>query len=192
MNFNEGIKQSEKGFQQILEGDKLLSKAVVNDFLYTWQWWLGIALFILPWVIWIIFRKKESTGRLLIGGFITIILSLIIDLITNSLGIWAYPMKFLPVGTILLLPYHFSLTPVAIMLTLQIKPNANPFIKGAILSAITAFGFMKIFVMLKFYDPKGWPSFYDFLIFLCLYLAAYWCSNELSFNNISNKKSTDR
>ncbi|MCM3239031.1 hypothetical protein M3589_15005 [Heyndrickxia oleronia] len=185
MNFNEGIKHSEKGIQQVLEGDKIISNAVINDFLYTWQWWLGIGLFILPWVIWMIFRKKDSTGRLLIGGLSAIIISLIIDLITDSLGVWSYPMKFLPVGSKLLLPYHFCLTPVGIMFVLQIKPKANPVIKGAIFAFISAFGVMKIFVLMKFYDPKGWPSIYDFFIFLSLYLIAYLLSNKLNFKSIS-------
>ncbi|MGE8207570.1 CBO0543 family protein [Heyndrickxia sp. NPDC080065] len=192
MNFNEGIKQSEKGYKQVLEGDKIISHAVVHDFLYTWQWWLGIMLFILPWVIWIIFRKKDSTGRLLIGGFITIIISVIIDLITDSVGTWTYPMKFIPIGSKLLLPYHFSLTPVAIMFALQIKPKANPLLKGALLGVISAFGVMKIFVWMKFYDPKGWPSIFDFLIFLFLFFAAYLCSNKLEFKSISEKNSANK
>ncbi|QCJ44883.1 hypothetical protein FAY30_25030 [Bacillus sp. S3] len=176
MAFTEGIKQVKEGIQLNIEGSKLMSDAVVNHFLFTWQWWFGIALFIVPWIIWLLYRKKDSTGRLLLGGLITIILSLIIDLIAVTLGLWSYPMKFSPIAPLLLLPYHFSLAPVAIMFTIQIKPKANSLIKGAIFSAFSAFVAMKFFVMIHFYDPKNWLSIYDFCIYLFLFYVAYWFS----------------
>jgi hypothetical protein len=185
MTFDEGINQSEKGLQKIIEGSNLLSETVVNAFLFTWQWWLGIGFFILPWVLWVIIRKKESTGRLLIAGFVTIILSLMIDLTASTLGLWSYPMKFSPVAPQLLLPYHFSLVPVAIMVVLQIKPKANPVLKGAIFAALAAFGGMNFVKMIHFYNPKGWSSVYDFFIFLSIFLVAYWISNLDSFKKLT-------
>jgi multisubunit Na+/H+ antiporter MnhE subunit len=188
MTFDEGLKQSEKGYHKFIEGNDLMSEAVGHAFLYTWQWWLGIALFILPWILWLMIRKKESTGRLLVGGFVAIILSFVIDLIATSQGLWSYPLKFSPIAPQLFLPYHFSLTPVAIMLVLQIKPKANPLIKGSIFAAIAAFGGMNFFAMLKFYDPKGWSTIYDFIIFLCIFLVAYWFSNMDSFRKITEDR----
>lgn len=43
--------------------------------LFTWRWWLTVALTILPWVIWIIIRKKESTARLLLAGLTVMVIS---------------------------------------------------------------------------------------------------------------------
>ncbi|QQZ11260.1 CBO0543 family protein [Heyndrickxia vini] len=191
MDFNEGIRQSEKGTQQIIKGDATISDAVVHDFLFTWQWWFGIALFIIPWIVWFIFRKKESTGRLLAAGFSAIILSLIIDLITDSLGVWTYPMKFSPIAPKLILPYHFSLTPVVLMFFLQIKPHVSPLLKAVIFSFLGAFIVMKFFVYIKFYDPKEWPSIFDFGIFLIIYGIGYFICNKLKFDTVSiqsNKK----
>ncbi|MFD2208535.1 CBO0543 family protein [Virgibacillus halophilus] len=184
MSFKEGIDQVEKSYQKLIEMDKIMSDAVVNGFMFTWQWWFGIALFIFPWIIWLLFRKKASTGRLLFAGFITILLSLMIDLIALSRGLWSYPMVFSPIGALLFLPYHFSLTPVALMFTLQIKPHANALIKGAIFGAIGAFIAMKIFEEIDFYDPKKWLSIYDFFIYLFLYLVANWFSNMDSFKKV--------
>ncbi|WP_339226062.1 CBO0543 family protein [Oceanobacillus sp. FSL K6-2867] len=185
MTFKDGIEQIERANEQLIDADGLMSETVINAFLFTWQWWLGIGLFIIPWIVWFLLRKKESTGRLLMGGFITIILSLMIDLIALSRGLWSYPMIFSPIGPVLFLPYHFSLVPVAVMFTLQIKPTANPILKGFIFGALSAFVGMKFFQMIDFYNPKGWSSFYDLLIYLFLFLAANWFSSMDSFKKLS-------
>lgn len=185
MSFDEAIKETDRAIQRIIEENDLISDIVINAFMFTWKWWFGIGLFILPWILWLLFRKKESTGRLLIGGFVTIILSLVIDLIAITTGLWSYPVKFLPISPILFLPYHFSLVPVAIMFGLQIFPKANPLIKGVIYASIAAFVGMNFFDWIDFYNPKGWSKFYDFLIFLCLYMIAYWFSTLDSFKKIS-------
>ncbi|MBO0959841.1 hypothetical protein J1P26_08900 [Neobacillus sp. MM2021_6] len=187
MAFTEGIEQSKEGTQLFIEANKIMSEAVVDHFLFTWQWWFGIGLFIVPWIIWLLFRKKEITGRLLLGGLITIILSLMIDLIAISLGLWRYPVKFIPVGPIFLLPYHLSLVPVAVMFTIQIKPKANLFVKGVIISAISAFGGMKFFVWIHFYEPKNWLSIYDFCIYMFLFYVAYWFTKIDGFQSISKQ-----
>ncbi|MBO1512696.1 CBO0543 family protein [Metabacillus bambusae] len=187
MTVEEGIKQTEKAYQQITEGHAMMSDAVVNAFLFTWQWWLGIGLIFLPWIFWLMFRKRESTGRLLFAGVITMLLSIMIDLIASSLGLWSYPMKFSPIASQLFLPYHFSLAPIAVMFFLQIKPNANPLIKGIIFSALAAFIGMNVFNMLDFYNPKGWSTFYDFFIYLLLFFIAYWFSRMDSFKKLNEE-----
>ncbi|WHY86187.1 CBO0543 family protein [Neobacillus novalis] len=187
MGFMEGIKESRRGAQLIIDGSDMMSKAVVDHFLFTWQWWFGIGLFVVPWIIWLLLRKRESTGRLLLAGFITIILALIIDLIAVEVGLWRYPMKFSPVAPMLLLPYHFSLVPVAIMFVLQIKPKANSLLKGAIFAALAAFGAMKFFVWIHFYDPKDWLSIYDFCIYLFLFYVAYWFSKIGGYESLAEQ-----
>ncbi|PWW32099.1 hypothetical protein DFO73_101362 [Cytobacillus oceanisediminis] len=184
MSFEEGIQQSEKAYQKFVEVSSMFSDTVNHAFIFTWQWWLGVTLFIIPWVLWFTLRKKESTGRLLLGGFITIILSITIDLVALSLGLWSYPMVITTISPLLFLPYHFSLAPVAIMFTLQIKPGTNPLIKGIVFSAIAAFVGMNIFDLIDFYNPKGWSTFYDFFIFLTLYYVAYMVSNLNSFESL--------
>lgn len=186
MSFKEGITHSEKAYSQLTDTSSLFAKIVREDFLFTWQWWFGIALFIVPWIIWFILRNKESTGRLLLGGLLTIILSLSIDLAALSSGLWSYPMVMIPLAPFLFLPYHFSLAPVGIMFALQIKPNMNSFLKGLIFSAIAAFLGMNFFKAIDFYNPKNWSSFYDFGIFLFLYYAAYTIVKVDSFKRLNN------
>ncbi|MDQ6598213.1 hypothetical protein E2K98_19460 [Bacillus salipaludis] len=184
MAFKEGLAQSEKAYNQFTEVSSLFAKTVREDFLSTWQWWFGLALFIVPWIVWIIFRKKESTGRLLLGGLLTIILSLTIDLAALSLGLWSYPMVIIPLAPFLFLPYHFSLAPVAVMLALQIKPKMNTLLKGVIFSAIAAFGGMNFFKAIGFYNAKNWSTLYDFIIFFTLYYVAYAVTTVESYSKL--------
>ncbi|MGV2942549.1 CBO0543 family protein [Mesobacillus sp. LC4] len=186
MSFNQGLTHSENAYNQFTDTSSLFSKIVMEDFLFTWQWWFGIALFVIPWITWFVLRNKESTGRLLLGGLLTIILSLTIDLIALSSGLWSYPMVIVPLAPFLFLPYHFSLAPVGIMFALQIKPKMNPFLKGVIFSAIAAFLGMNFFDLIDFYNPKSWSTLYDFCIFLLLYYAAYFIVKLESFKRINN------
>ncbi|MGG7620344.1 CBO0543 family protein [Bacillus coreaensis] len=187
MAFENGLDQSEKAYNDFTEISSLFAKIVSEEFISTWQWWLGIALFIIPWIAWFAFRKKDSTGRLLLGGLITIILSLTIDLAALSLGLWSYPMVILPLAPFLFLPYHFSLAPVGIMFALQIKPKMNPLLKGVLFSSLAAFGGMNFFDAIDFYNPKSWSTLYDFIIFLTLYFTAFWLTKMDSYNKLENK-----
>ncbi|CAM3816589.1 CBO0543 family protein [Mesobacillus thioparans] len=184
MPFKQGLTQSEKAYNQLTDTSSLFAKIVKEDFLFTWQWWFGIALFVIPWIAWFFLRKKESTGRLLLGGLMTIILSLTIDLAALSTGLWSYPMVIVPVAPFLFLPYHFSLAPVGVMFALQIKPNMNSLFKGVIFSAAAAFLGMNFFRIIGFYNPKHWSSWYDFCIFLLLYYVAYFLVKLESFKKM--------
>lgn len=187
--YEKGIAQSEKAYNQLTEISSLFAKTVTEEFLLTWEWWFGIALFIVPWIVWFRFRKKDSTGRLLLGGILTILLSLTVDLAALSLGLWSYPMIIIPLAPFLFLPYHFSLAPVAVMLALQIKPKMNPLLKGILFSAIAAFGGMNFFNAIDFYNPKNWSTLYDFIIFLTFYYAAYSVTKIESYAKLDKDKS---
>lgn len=189
MAFEEGLAKSEKAYEQFTEISAAFADIVKNDFITTWQWWFGLALFIIPWLVWFKYRKKDSTGRLLLAGLLIIILSLTIDLAALSLGLWSYPLIIIPLAPFLFLPYHFSLAPVGIMFALQIKPQMNSLLKGILFSAIAAFGGMNFFNAIDFYNPKSWSTLYDFVIFLTLYYARYWITRMESLHRLDEIKS---
>ncbi len=73
------------------------------------------------------------------------------------------------------------------MFALQIKPKMNPLLKGALFSALAAFGGMNFFNAIDFYNPKNWSTLYDFIIFLTLYYTAYWLTKMESYNTLDNE-----
>jgi hypothetical protein len=52
--------------------------------LFTWRWWLDLALAIIPWIIWLKVRDKVSTHRLLYAGFIVMMLTSFLDMLGMS------------------------------------------------------------------------------------------------------------
>lgn len=187
MAFEKGLSKSEQAYEQYTNISSVFAEIVKDEFITTWQWWAGLALFIIPWLIWFKYRKKDSTGRLLLAGLLVIILSLIIDLAALSLGLWTYPMIIIPLAPFLFLPYHFSLAPVGIMFALQIKPQMNSLFKGILFSAIGAFGGMNFFNAIDFYDPKNWSTLYDFVIFLILFYCGYGITKMDSFQGLEKE-----
>ncbi|QUH25325.1 CBO0543 family protein [Serpentinicella alkaliphila] len=140
----------------------------LKNILFTWQWWIGVLLTILPWAIWIKYRRKESTTRLLFAGTVTIIITYFLDLIGTILGLWYYKWKVIPLIPTYM-PWDYTLFPVSIMFFLQVKPNASKYTKSFIFS-IMSVGFEKLFVWLDFYKEVRWRSLYSFPIYIVIYL----------------------
>ena len=183
MTLEEGLQQTEQGYQLIVEAQRIISEAFLNSILFTWQWWLCLVLTILPWVLWFRYRKKESSDRLLYAGFTVIILSFIIDHAAVSHGIWSYPINLVPL-TSLPIPFHISVVPVAVMFFIQIRPDTNLFIKAVLFAAVGAFAAIPLFGFMDIYNAKGWPSVYDFIILFVIYTVAHWFSTMKNFASL--------
>jgi membrane-bound metal-dependent hydrolase YbcI (DUF457 family) len=96
MTFQEGLDQEEKANKIIIDANKMISDATFHAFPYTLSWWVALFMLVVPWILWAIFRKKESTARLLSAAFIVIIISSILDAYGVDRGRWAYPVKVIP------------------------------------------------------------------------------------------------
>jgi len=153
-----------------------------NVFL-TWRWWLCFLLTIIPWVLWIIFRKKESTARLLFAGFIVIIISMLLDDIGVELNFWDYNVDFDAINPSFFL-WDMSLLPVVTMVLLQYKNNIKSIYKALIYSGLASFVVEPIFAWLKYYDREIWKSYYSFPIFIIIYFIANYCSTRISFEKL--------
>ncbi|MGN7398588.1 CBO0543 family protein [Cytobacillus praedii] len=145
MTFQEGLKQVEKANKTIVDANELIVDATMNAFLFTWSWWIALAMLVVPWFLWAIFRKRESSARLLFAGFIIMLLSTYLDGIGVDFGKWTYPVKVIPLPTI---SYSFrnSVIPVTIMFLIQFKPHINPFYKALGFGAFGAYVGMPIIV----------------------------------------------
>jgi hypothetical protein len=110
-----------------------------NEILFTWRWWVAVALTIIPWVWWWFFyQKKDSTGRLLYAGYFVIAVSLCLDTIGDQIGLWEYRVEVIPVLPAMV-PWDLTLMPVVIMSLIQFKPHINPMYKALFYSLATAF-----------------------------------------------------
>ncbi|QOY36698.1 CBO0543 family protein [Anaerobacillus isosaccharinicus] len=145
----------------------------IDHVVFTWQWWVGVGLSIIPWILWFIFRKKESTLRLLTVGFFVIFISTILDSIGVQLGFWYYthaPLPLIPA----FFPWDTTLMPVVIMGLIQFKPKLNPYLKGLLFASLTSFVGEPFFIWMELYKPVVWKSIYSFPIYFLIYMIAHW------------------
>jgi len=157
----------------------------ISDMVFEWHWWVNLGLSILPWLLWIRFRKKDSTHRLLYAGFVVLIISSFLDMLGMTLGLWGYSTKVIPIIPPYF-PWDFSLIPVIAMLFYQIKPNVKPLFKAVLFSLLSSFVSQPFFAWLQFYNPKHWEHYYSFPIFIMVYLAGYWFLQRDNFNRLTN------
>jgi len=155
----------------------------LQNVVFTWQWWLGLSLTVLPWLFWIFLRKKRSTHRLLYAGFFAMFISSWFDFIGVALGLWHYNYDVLPMVPSYL-PWDFALIPVNIMFMIQFKPNSNRYIKALIFAGGSAFIGEPIFTWLKTYNPEHWKFIYSFPILFVIYLIADFIAKRDEFDKL--------
>lgn len=180
MDYQEGLKQVEEANIQIVEANRVVSDVIRNVYIYHWNWYVGAALIVVPWMLWVIFRKKESTGRLLLAGLFVMIFSAVLDTFGIENGLWAYPVKVIPSPT-LSFSYRLSALPVLAMFFIQMKPQLHTFIKGLLFSGVSAFVGLPLMAMIDLYKKINWSYTYSFLILYVMFVAAHWLSGLNSF-----------
>ncbi|NHC43625.1 hypothetical protein G6549_27695 [Bacillus sp. MM2020_1] len=184
MTYQEGLNQIDRATQELTKSNKLIGDAILNAFLFTWQWWIAVAMIVVPWTIWVIYRKRESSARIFSAGLMVMVLSEILDTFGVSFGKWAYPVKVVPVATINF-SFRLSVLPVILMLFLQFKPRFNPLIKAILFGGLGAYVGMPVLAMIDLYKKIDWAYTYSFFILTSFYLLAHWFSKRESFEKFN-------
>lgn len=153
LKINEDVhKQMEEAYKLVEKANDKIFEIYVEDVLYTGQWWFGLLLSIVPWVLWLIFRDKESTWRLLTAGLFVMLISSWLDIVGVTLDLWHYHSEIVPIIPAFG-PWDSTLMPVTIMFFLQVKPNFSPLLKAIIFGIIAAFLAEPFFIWLGLYEP---------------------------------------
>jgi hypothetical protein len=150
---------------------------------FSWLWWLGVFLSIVPWLIWIKYRKKDSSDRLLFVGFFVAVISLCLDVIGDQLGLWHYRFVVIPFLPSYL-PWDLTLMPLTVMFLIQIKPKVNPLIKAAIFAILASYIGEPIFRWLGVYVLDDWSTSYSVPIQFLIYLIAHYLSRRDKFSPV--------
>jgi hypothetical protein len=149
----------------------------------TWRWWVMLAMTVLPWIVWLFIRKKESTHRLLYAGLFVAFVALFLDMLGVILDIWVYPVLLFPILPECT-PYNFTVLPVVTMLFLQYFPKTNRYVKALVYAALGAFVFQPLMQWAGLYQNDEWRDWYSFPILFLLYLAANWLAQRKRFEPI--------
>jgi hypothetical protein len=155
----------------------------VNNVFLTWRWFLGVALILVPWIIWFIIKKKSSTHRLLYAGFSVMLMSAFFDVIGIALGLWCYPYNVFPLMPEFI-PFDISVLPVTTMVSIQFFPKVRPIYKALICSALGSFVFQPLMQWAGLYDKMHWKDYYSFPILVGIYMAANYFATRTRFDKL--------
>ncbi|AEI43746.1 CBO0543 family protein [Paenibacillus mucilaginosus] len=138
MDRDQAIRLNDANVEQI---ERLLHQKVqiwAEHIVLTPLWWLGVALSIVPWIVWYCIRERQCTDRILYAGLFVMCLSLMLDIVGDQFGYWHYRYNVLPLVPTYF-PWDLTLMPVTVMLLLQYKPGANPLLKALFFSLLTSY-----------------------------------------------------
>lgn len=170
-------------YETIHDIQKLKMDIWMEDILFSFQWWLGICLTIIPWILWFIFRDKKSGTRMLFVGFFALIVSSCLDFLGIQLGLWRYYYEVFPWAPSYV-PWDGTLIPVLILFLIEFKPNVSPWIKAVIFSLFTSFIAEPLFFFLGLYKPINWEYLYSVPIFFIIYLVCHFLSTLDGFDHV--------
>jgi hypothetical protein len=151
--------------------------------LFSELWWMGVALSILPWIFWYIYRRKQSTDRLMYTGFFVMTVSLTFDILGDQLGLWHYRFQVIPVLPTYI-PWDITLMPVGIMTLIQAKPKINPWFKAILFALATSYLAEPFFHWLTVYEPSHWRYSYSVPIQVAIYMCAHYISRRSNFSDL--------
>jgi hypothetical protein len=148
------------------------------EIVFTFYWWIGLIIMVLPWLIWILIRDKQNTHKYLYSGFFVIIVSGYFDFLGIQAGLWVYLVHVVPTIPAFFI-WDFSLLPVFAMLLLQFKPIMNPYIKALVYALITTFIGEPLFEWVGFYERIHWELIYSVPIQFIIFLIAFKLSSKI-------------
>jgi hypothetical protein len=155
--------------------------------LFSGLWWMGVGLSIIPWIIWFVIRKRDSTDRLLYTAFYVMAVALISDVLGDQLGLWHYRYHVIPVLPTYF-PWDVTLMPLTIIILIQIKPNVNPWIKAIFFAILASYVAEPFFDWLGVYEPKNWRYSYSVPLQIIFYMSAYYISKRNKFEELIDGK----
>ncbi|MDQ6600994.1 hypothetical protein [Bacillus salipaludis] len=92
----EKIISSDKFFQRINQVEVEYVNYWKEHTLWNWEFWVSVALSIIPWLVWIILRKRGSEARLLLAGIFGLSVASWLDFLGLVFGLWHYSGRLLP------------------------------------------------------------------------------------------------
>ena len=148
----------------------------------TWQFWVLLALLILPLVVLIFRLDREKAFRLGFYGFAVHVLAIYIDLYATTHDWWAYPFKVFPFP-----PSSFSLDasliPVSYMLVYQwtLHRKKNYYVYMGLLAAAFSFALKPLFVALNLFELHEATYLTLFVAYLAGGLGSKWIVDLFAF-----------
>jgi hypothetical protein len=145
---------------EIEQSDRWVSYWQDYSDIHSWQFWVVLAMLILPLIILILFIDRRKIFLLGFYGFAVHIFFAITDVFGISRGLWLYPYKLLP-GIPANISLDSSFVPVAYILVYQyiLNKNKNYYIWILLLCLALAFFLKPLMVGIGIFRFGGKENF---------------------------------
>ncbi len=153
---------------------------------FTWHWWLSVALAVLPWILWLIVRDRKNTHSLLYAAMFTAFIATVLCMAGVAQGGWSYNTWLLPYFP-QYLPWDWTVMPVTVMLFYQYWPRItgrikkrsfafikSPWIAALFFGAVASYIVEPVFILMGMYEPSGWEHHYSLPIYTAIYIIGWW------------------
>jgi hypothetical protein len=166
---------------------KLRKEVWLVDIFGTWQWWLLMAILILPWVLWWkLVDRKRFTEICLFGMFVLATASWMDELGTDLL-LWYYPYKIIPWYP-QLVPTNYTVLPITYMLIYQYTPKWSSYVIAmSVMAALYSWGAEPALEFMGIYRLVDWKFSYSFPLYLLIAVSHRWLLEQIF--SITNKYS---
>ena len=159
-------------FEQIIDAQNhctgLQNLHWLRQEVFTFQFWLLIALLILPWFLWWKLADKKRFFELLIFGLLVETIVTVLDELGCQLNFWEYRYDIEPLFP-RLIPMNFTMLPISYMLIYQYFMRWKTYlIASSIIATCFAFIGEPIFNYLNIYELLNWRHIYSFPIYILL------------------------
>lgn len=163
-----------KEFKIQSQSDKMLHKIWFDEMLFTWQWWLLLVVFLVPWIVWWKLVDKKRIFEILTYGLMVTLMSISFDAIGVEFDFWEYHYQLIPLLDVLIV-FDISILTVTYMLFYQYTQSWKWFIAGHIVIAgIFAFMAEPALVYMGFYQLLKWKYIYSFPIYFGIAIFLRW------------------
>ena len=146
---------------------------------FTWQWWIGIAVVIIPLLLWWKQVDKRRILEISVYGLLVNIFAIFLDVVGSELVLWNYTIRILPQMP-LLFPVDYILLPISYMLIYQRYPAWKQFLLASIIVALAlAFVTEPLAVYIKQYQLISWHYIYSFPIYIMISILSKLITNMM-------------
>jgi len=158
--------------EQIIQ-TKLLYKQLsiehwVNYEVFSWQWWLGIAFVVIPFLVWWKLVDRRRILEIAVFGLLINVFASFLDVLGSESVLWNYTIRTLP-QIPLLFPVDYILLPILYILIYQRYKAWKQFLLASTIIALAlAFVVEPLAVYIKQYQLISWQFIYSFPIYILI------------------------
>jgi len=181
---------NDESFQNLIEMERAFTKARIEDWihydLFSYQWWMLVAVLIIPWFIWWKYVDKKRLLEIsLYGAFVLLVVSYL-DGILTELIFWAYKYKLVPIWP-RLIAADFTALPVIYMMVYQYFREWKSFlIVTTIIAGAFAFIGEPFLQWVGIYKHFSWKHIYSFPIYIAIPAFLKWVVDKMIRKQISS------